>query len=76
MQHLPVDSLFIVVPIVSWFLCFVLFRNAALTFLSGFAIILLRKSELVDLFYLCFCCRMTISVVSLPCGAMCLICGL
>ena len=31
MQHLPVDSLFIVVPIVCWFLCFVLFRNATLT---------------------------------------------
>ena len=48
-----------------------LFCNAVLTVLSSFAIIMLRKRELVALHYLCSCCHVTVKCyVSLPRSAV------
>ena len=48
------------------FLCFVLgLYNAVLIALASFAIISLRKEELVALLYLSFCCRVTARVLYL-----------
>ena len=42
-----------------------LFCNTVPSFLSSFAIILMRKKELIALILLCFRCRLSVSVLCL-----------
>ena len=73
-----VNSLF-TVPIVCGFYVWLLFCNAALSVFSSFTTISMRNRELAVMLCLCSCCsccHVTVSVLSLPNGAVELVSGL